>query len=86
MIVYSGIGGSPYQARGILHFWGTCDDTREVHAPPVSDDPETQTARFHDAASALAKTLDEYYKNAVLRVGEAEAEIFAAQKMMLTAE
>ena len=86
MIVYSGIGGSPYQARGILHFWGTCDDTREVHAPPASDDPETQTARFHDAASALAKTLDEYYKNAVLRVGEAEAEIFAAQKMMLTAE
>lgn len=85
MIVRNGISGSPYRARGTLHFID-CVETDTEQTVRLNASPEEEAERFHEAAAALAKTLDEYYKNAVSRVGEAEAEIFAAQKMMLTAE
>ena len=60
MIVYSGIGGSPYRARGILHFIAMEDSAPGGVQP--SEAPEKEAERFRDAAAALAKSLDEYYK------------------------
>lgn len=83
MEIRKGISGSPYRARGILRFFGIQPtETQEM----TYRGREEEEKRFRDAVDTLAATLDNCYKDAVLRIGETEAEIFAAQKMMLTAE
>lgn len=85
MEIREGKSGSPYSARGTLHFL-----VRESRAgtdeTALYRGMEMEIQDFRDAVGKLSKTLDDCYKNTVLRVGEEEAEIFAAQKMMLTAE
>ena len=86
MEVRMGKSGSPYRARGILRFLARESRVETGEASIRYRGLEAETRDFRDAVGKLSKTLDDCYKNAVLRVGEEKAEIFAAQKMMLTAE
>lgn len=85
MEIRKGKSGSPYRTRGMLHFMAG-EKSTETEEPVRYRGKEAETQAFRDAVGKLSRTLDNCYKNAVLRVGETEAEIFAAQKMMLTAE
>ena len=86
MEVRMGKSGSPYRVRGILRFLARENHVETGEASIRYRGLEAETRDFRDAVGKLSKTLDDCYKNAVLRVGEEKAEIFAAQKMMLTAE